>query len=500
MTFLKLSRRFFLIAILFLSFTSCKKAGDTPSQKVNPYEDLLQTMYERGQFNGNVMVIKKGEIAYQGSFGIKNIDPIDSLSLGDRFRLASVSKQFTAAAIVQLKEQGKLSFDQDIRDYIPELPYEGITVRHLLNHVSGLPDYEALMFEYWKPELEYNDVNRFVSGNEDVINMLIEKKPEIDFKPEEKWEYSNTGYLLLATIVAKASGMPFETYVKEHIFEPAEMGSVVYDYVPGIDPDMPERVFGYKTELDGSRTFEDKHFINHVQGDGGIYASLEDLRKWDRVMYSDKIMSEESKKEVFSPFVLKNGDTTDYGFGWFLDKSPSGKKVVLHSGGWVGFRTFIYREIEEDNCLILLTNNSDSYMREAVNELKNILHDKAYEVPKITIVDTLRHVIVDKGLNKGIALYEKLKKDPSSDYNFGENELNILGYQLMTLKKNEEAIGVLELNNQLFNGSANTFDSVGDAYLAKGDTIKALEFFHKAFAQDSTMTFSLNKAEKLEGK
>ena len=139
-------------------------------------------------------------------------------------------------------------------------------------------------------------------------------------------------------------------------------------------------------------------------------------------------------------------------------------------------------------------------MREAVNELKNILHDKAYEVPKITIVDTLRHVIVDKGLNKGIALYEKLKKDPSSDYNFGENELNILGYQLMTLKKNEEAIGVLELNNQLFNGSANTFDSVGDAYLAKGDTIKALEFFHKAFAQDSTMTFSLNKAEKLEGK
>ena len=500
MTFLQLSRRFFLIPILFISFISCKKTADDLNQDVNPYEDLISTMYQRGQFNGNVMVIKKGEIVYQGSFGLKNIDPIDTLELVDRFRLASVSKQFTAAAIVQLKEKGKLAYDQDIRDYIPELPYEGITVRHLLNHVSGLPDYEALMFEYWKPGLEYNDVKRFVSGNEDVINMLIEKKPEIDFKPEEKWEYSNTGYLLLATIVAKASGIPFETYVKENIFDRAGMGSVVYNYKPEMDPDMPERVFGYKTELDGSRTFEDKHFINPVQGDGGIYASLEDLRKWDRIMYTDKIISDQSKKEAFSPFILKNGDTTDYGFGWFLDTSPSGKKVVLHSGGWVGFGTFIYREIEEDNCLILLTNNSGSYLNEAVQGLKNILHDKAFEIPKMTIVDTLRHVIVDKGLNQGIVLYEKLKAEPSSDYNFGENELNRLGYQLMTLEKNEEAIGVLELNNQLFSGSANTFDSVGDAYLAKGDTIKALEFFHKAYAQDSTMTYSLNKARELEDK
>ncbi|MGI9530951.1 serine hydrolase [Lutimonas sp.] len=500
MTIQKFSKQFYSIALLFfVLLASCKQANDLTNKDNNPYQNLFATMHERGQFNGNVMVIKKGEMVYQGAFGIKNIDPIDSLQLGDRFRLASVSKQFTAAAIIQLKEQGKLSYDQDIRDFIPELPYEGITVRHLLNHVSGLPDYERLMFEYWKPELEYNDVNRFVSGNEDIIKMLVEKKPEVDFKPEEQWEYSNTGYLLLASIVNKASGMPFETYVKEHIFEPTEMGSVVYNYVPGLDPDMPERVFGYKTELDGSRTFEDRHFINPVQGDGGIYASLEDLQKWDRILYTDKIISEASKKEAFSPFVLKNGDTTDYGFGWFLDKSLTGKKVVYHSGGWVGFGTYIYREIEEDNCLILLTNNSKGFPSAAVNGVKNIWNDRPYELPKISIVDTLRHVIVDKGLKEGIALYENLKSDTSVDYNFGENELNMLGYQLMTLKKNEEAIGVLELNNQLFSGSANTYDSVGDAYLAKGDTITAITFFQKAYAKDSTFVFSLNKAKELEG-
>ncbi|MDN3641923.1 serine hydrolase [Lutimonas halocynthiae] len=501
MNLFKIPLRISLILTLILTlFISCNQKKDVPTEGVNSYDELFSSMYQRGQFNGNVMVIKKGEIVYQGSFGLKNIDPIDSLELGDRFRLASVSKQFTAAAIVQLKEKGKLSYDQNIKDFIPGLPYEGITIRHLLNHVSGLPDYEALLDENWKPELKYNDLERFVSGNEDIINMMIEMKPGIDFEPEEKWEYSNTGYLFLATIVSKASGMPFETYVKENIFAPAGMGSVVYDFVPGPDPNMPERVFGYRTELDGERVFEDMHYVNPVQGDGGIYASLEDLRKWDRALYTDKIISEASRKEVFSPFVLKNGDTTDYGFGWFLDKSPSGKKVVLHSGGWVGFRTFIYREIEEDNCFILLSNNSDSYLGEAVQGLKNILHDKPFDIPKITIVDTLRNVIVNNSLNEGLVLYRDLKETSSEDYNFNEGQLNNLGYQLMSLEKHEEAIGILEHNNSLFPESANTFDSMGDAYLASGDTLKALINFKNAVKLDSSLTYSRDKIKKLESK
>jgi len=294
--------------------------------------------------------------------------------------------------------------------------------------------------------------------------------------------------------------MPFETYVKENIFDPAGMGSVVYDFVPGPDPKMPERVFGYRTELDGERVFEDMHYVNPVQGDGGIYASLEDLRKWDRALYTDKIISEASRKEAFSPFILKNGDTTDYGFGWFLDTSPSGKKVVLHSGGWVGFRTFIYREIEEDNCFILLSNNSDSYLGEAVQGVKNILHDKPYDIPKITIVDTLRNVIVNNSLSEGLTLYNDLKSTASEDYNFSEGQLNRLGYELMSLDKNEEAIGVLEHNNSLFPESANTFDSTGDAYLASGDTLKALINFKNAVKLDSSLTISKDKIEKLEPK
>jgi len=456
-------------------------------------------MYKRGLFNGNVLVLKDGQTVYKASFGIKNIDPIDSLDTEAMFRLASVSKQFTAAAILQLQEKGLLNIDQNMKDFIPELPYEGISIRNLLNHVSGLPDYEALMDENWKPELAYNDPERLMSGNKDIIAMMVEKTPEIEFEPEEKWEYSNTGYVFLATIVSRVSGMPFDQYIQEHIFKPAEMNnSVVYRYKTTIDPELPNRVFGYRTGLDGKRIAEDIHYVNPVQGDGGIYASLEDLKKWDRILYTDKIINEASKNEAFSPFVLKNGDTTNYGFGWFLDKSLSGKKVVAHTGGWVGFRTIIYREIEENNSFIILTNNSSNYIRDAVEQVKNILHDRDYDIPKMAISDTVAKVVLSQGAKKGIEIYKSLQESSSDLYDFNENSLNILGYQLMQMDKNKEALDILTFNNEQYKESANTFDSLGDAYLATGDTLKAVSNFEIAFAMDSTFTMTKEKIEKFQ--
>ena len=392
----KAYRYFTCLFIIFFGLglnMSCSEGAKVELKESSPYETLFSTMYERGLFNGNVLVLKDGKTVYKAAFGIKNIDPIDSLDTEAAFRLASVSKEFTATAILQLQEKGLLDIDQDMKDFIPELPFEGISIRNLLNHVSGLPDYEALMDEYWKPELPYNDPERFISGNEDIIAMMVDKEPEIVFQPEEKWEYSNTGYVFLATIVSRVSGLPFDQYMKEHIFKPAGMdNTVVYSYKTTIDSEFPNRVFGYKTELDGKRIAEDIHYINPAQGDGGIYSSLEDLKKWDRILYTEKIINEASKKEAFSPFVLKNGDTTNYGFGWFLDKSLSGKKVVTHSGGWVGFRTIIYREIEENNCFIMLTNDSSPYIRDAVEQVKNILHDKDYVIPEIAVSDTVAKV------------------------------------------------------------------------------------------------------------
>lgn len=364
----------FGVAIIVLSFQTRNKQPLSDN-----YRDFLSETYQNKTFNGNALIVEKGKIVYQGSFGISNIDPIDSLQLDSQFRLASVSKQFTATGIMLLKEEGKLTYDQDLKEFIPELPYNGITIRHLLHHTSGLPDYEALLNENWKPALAPDDPARLVPGNDAVIALLVNKKPEPRFKPGEKWEYSNTGYLLLASIVKRASGQPFETYLKEQIFEPAKMmHTSVYAFVPGNDPKMPGRVYGYSSGSNSrDLTYQDTNYLNTVQGDGGIYSTIGDLYRWDRILHTSEILTEEMKNEAFTPAILNDGKKTNYGFGWFIPEKSEGQKTVSHGGGWVGFRTYIYREIDANNCIILLTNHSSPHFDEILDGLKTILGNRS---------------------------------------------------------------------------------------------------------------------------
>lgn len=485
----------FCVAFLI---SSCQVERD---DVINKYEAFLSRAHSNGQFNGNALIFEDGKIAFQGSFGIGNIDPIDSLNLNSIFRLGSVSKQFTAMGIMKLKERGLLSYKQNVRDFIPELPYEGVTIRHLLNHVSGLPDYTRLMDENWKVDLKYDDPERFITGNIDIIKMLAEIKPAIHFKPGEKWEYSNTGYVLLASIVNRASGIPFEQFLKEQIFDPAKMTSTsVYNYIPSQDEQMPFRVYGFSVGLNGTDLISsDCHYLNSAQGDGGIYSTLEDLMKWDRILYTDKLISKDTRDEAFTPAILISGDTTNYGFGWGINKSPTGKKAVQHGGGWVGFRTYIYREIEENNCIIILTNNSSRYLSSVLELLKNILHNQSYEFPKLAISEAIGKVIINEGAEEALVHFNKLKSNNPDEYDFAENQLNRLGYQLLQLDRIEDALAIFRLNQEQYPQSANTYDSFGDALLASGDTANSLINFKKAFAMDSTFIATKEKIKDIEG-
>lgn len=486
-------RNLILPILILVIFTSAFQGDKDVS--ANEFKNYLTQAHEKGQFNGNALIFKEGKIVFQGSFGIGSTNPADSLTLNSVFRLGSVSKQFTAMGIMLLKESGKLSYDQDVRDFIPELPYKGITVRHLLNHVSGLPDYTNLMFEYWKPQLQYNDTAKFISGNGDIIKMLIEKQPPINFKPSEKWEYSNTGYVLLASIITKTSGVPFERYLQEQIFKPAKMtNTVVYKYLPGIDNQMPNRVFGFRSGLGGKDIVSnDIHFLNAAQGDGGIYSTVEDLLKWDRILYKYILISKKTQEEAFTPAILSNGDTTDYGFGWFASKSATGKKVVSHSGGWVGFSTYIYRGIEENNCMVILTNNSSPHIRNVVTSLKNILNEQPYQMPKILISETIGKTVLNEGIDAAVQTYKKIKSSNYKEYNFEENQLNSLGYQLLQMNRLNEALEIFRLNKNEFPQSGNVYDSFGDALIYNGDTANALLNFKEAYEMDSTLIWTKDK-------
>ena len=484
-------------AFLLLLASSCQAQ---PHGEGDPYAQFLSEAHARGQFNGVALVYDGGKVVHEGAFGIGNIDPVDTLDINSQFRLASVSKQFTAMAIMQLKESGKLQYDQDIRDFIPELPYTGITIRQLLHHVSGLPDYELLLDQSWKTDLAYDDPARYTDGNPEVIRMLVSKEPPVLFTPGEQWKYSNTGYNLLGTIVARASGISFADYLKQHIFDPAGMSrTVVYDYVIGPDPTMPERVYGYRVDWNGKdRIASDSHFLNKGVGEDGVYSTADDLLKWDRILYTDKLVSKATLEEAFTPAVLNNGDTTEYGFGWFIQRSPTGKRMVTHSGGWVGFSTYIVREIEEDKCLVLLTNNSTEYFWPIVEGMTAILYGKPHPLPPLSIREVLGKDVAENGVEHAIAQYHALKAQQPANIIFGEAELNMLGYQLLWAERTDDAVAMLKMTTEEYPNSANVYDSYGDALLAKGDTTEALVNFKKALAMDATLLPTKEKIESIE--
>lgn len=504
MTSYNFSRLLPVLAIaFFLSIcTSCSQNTSDKTINESPYEQFLTEAHARAQFNGNALIFEKGEIVYQGAFGIRNMESSDPLNINSVFRLASVSKQFTAMGIMILKERGKLNYDQDIRELIPELPYEGITVRHLLNHVSGLPDYTRLMAKEWKPELKFDDPKRAVSGNEDAIQMLAEKKPEIHFKPLEKWEYSNTGYMLLASIINRVSGVPFSQFLQENVFKPAGMTNTsVYTYMVEEDPALPNRTFGFRTSFEKDKMQStDFHFLNNVQGDGGIYSTLADLLHWDRMLYKDKLVSAETLEEAFTAAIMPDGKNTNYGFGWQVETSPEGKKTVSHSGGWAGFATYIQRDIEDDRCVIVLSNNSNNYFWGVVEGLMNILNNREYALPRMSLGEEIGKVMLNEGVDKAVQRYKEITTTRDENYIIHEQELNQLGYQLIWIDKTAEAVAVLRLNMEEYPKSANTYDSYGDALLAHGDSLNALVEFKKAFSMNSTFTETDKKIKELESK
>ncbi len=344
------------------------KLTQEQEQKVAKIDSILNYYHKQGILNGTVLVAEAGKVIYQKGFGYANMDTKDPLEPKSNFRLASVSKQFTAMCIMMLKEQGKLDYDDNFRKYIPELRYEGITIRHLLWHTSGVPDYVELMDKLWAPNEYY--------VNDDVLKMMAKHHPEKVFEPGEKYEYSNTGYVLLASIVERVSGVSFKEFVQQNIFDRIGMSSSVVPVGEKDFEEMADRVYGYDMTEDWGYVDNDFNHYN-AYGDGGLYSNLIDLFKWNEALYTEKLVKQETLKEAYKPYVLNNGFVGDYGFGWSVRDIDS-NKIVSHSGGWVGFLTHIFRDITNKHCVIVLTNRGN---RDAIALHKAcyyILMDKSY--------------------------------------------------------------------------------------------------------------------------
>lgn len=389
-------------------------------------DSIFAQLHSEQKFYGNVLIAEKGNVIYQKSFGKSNMASNAELNAESIFELASVSKQFTAMGIMLLKKQGKLSYDDSLRKFIPELPYHNITVRQLLQHTSGLPDYIDLFLNNW-------DVKKIATNN-DIVVLMAKHKPAIRFLPEEKWEYSNTGYALLASIIEKASGMDYGKYLEKYIFKPLNMErSLVFrrryekkeidNYAYGYVMNSSSKKFSLPDSL--PQTAAMVYSLDGIVGDGTVNSTTGDLLKWDRTLYSEKLINKEMRAEAFSPARLKDGKTYDYGFGWALGRIDTIGKIVSHSGGWPGYATYIERHLESDKTIIILRNHETA--GPPLKKIRNILYGLKEEMKKeVTIdADKLKQYTGEYELSPGFTITFSIESNKLFAQATGQNKFEV---------------------------------------------------------------------------
>jgi CubicO group peptidase (beta-lactamase class C family) len=297
----------------------------------------------------SVMVIREGKVLAAAAYGMAEVAKGIPASTATNYRLASVTKQFTAMSVMILKDRGLLSYDQPLTDFFPSFARQGgkITIRHLLHHTSGLIDYEECIPDTATVQVLDRDVLR-----------LVEKVDTTYFPPGTRYRYSNTGYALLALIVEKVSGMSFARFLEENVFRPVGMNRTVA-YERGVS-EVPNRAYGYVPADSAGKRFvqRDQSLTSAVLGDGGVYSSVEDLRKWIGELEEPDIVKRATLREAFTENILPSGERTRYGFGWTIDEFRS-RLRRHHSGGTISFRTHLMWFPEDRLAIIVLMNRSN---------------------------------------------------------------------------------------------------------------------------------------------
>jgi CubicO group peptidase (beta-lactamase class C family) len=446
---------------------------------------LLGTCNESRLFTGSVLVAKGGEVVYKKSFGTVKFDSDEKIGPDHAFRLASVGKAFTAMTIMILAEEGKLSYEDDVKKHLPGFPYDGVTIRHLLNHTSGLPDYVALMDEHWDTE-HAGSPDRTIATSRDALDKFIEHRPPILFPPGERYQYSNTGYIMLGLVAERASGIDFDIFLKERIFEPLGMSRTLL-YSPIEDQAIGPRVWGYEITADGSEAVStDHHYINGMHGDGETYSTLADMVKWDRALYTEKLVSRKTIEEAFSPALLKDGSTSDYGFGWGISYDEEGRKIVSHGGGWVGFRTQIVREIQTRDFTLILSTGSHARFWNIRKAVDDIVHGREYQIPGTPVPWIVGEAMRRGGIDAAVERYRDLRAarpDPDGE-DYYEYRLYSLGRQYLENDEFDKAIAVLKLDVESYPEMSRVHNALGNAYVKAGKPEPAVRCFEKSLSLD----------------
>ncbi len=325
----------------------------------NAVEAVLDKNLLHGSFNGAILVAKDGAIVYEKYVGVKDprLKSKDSLSAETSFQIASTGKTMTSAAILKLWQNGKLNIDEAVTKYFPTFPYPGVTIKTLLNHRSGLPNYLYYM--------EKGDWNRKQQAtNTDVLNTLINWKPAKAANPDKRFQYCNTNYVLLALIVEKVSGISYPEYMKQNIFTPLGMN---HTYVVNTGEQAPQM-----QSFQPNNTLWSLDFSDGPYGDKNIYSTPRDLLTWDRALSEGKVLNEKTLTAAYTPYSNEKAGIKNYGLGWRMLIYPSGKKVIYHNGHWHGFNSAFARLPDEKGTIIIITNKHNNGVYSTAKKLYEV--------------------------------------------------------------------------------------------------------------------------------
>jgi len=320
-----------------------------PKNEDKQIDAFMQHLHKVSGFNGNVLVAKKGKIVYEKALGWANHLTRDSLTLNSQFELASVTKTMTGTAIMQLWERGKIKLDQNVKDFFPNFPYEGVTIRLLLTHRSGMMNYVYFVDGIYRSQ-HLNQKKGLT--NMQVMDMIAQYKPPRFNKPNASFLYNNSNFMVLGAIIEKVSGMSYADYVKENIFKPAGMTHTAV-YSKAVYDKIPADVVGH--DRNSWKYSVAQNFLDGPVGDKGIYSTVGDLFVFDQALKAGKLIKKATQDSAYTGHNPMIRGHFNYGYGWRIFESP-GQKVVYHTGWWHGFRHIFLRDMKNDVTIVLLGN------------------------------------------------------------------------------------------------------------------------------------------------
>ncbi len=389
-------RRYRTLGYLVLCFLLLP-GGKAAAQNalIGTIDSLFTALHQNNSFNGNILIAENGTPVYEKSLGYENFDTKQPLSTASVFELASCSKQFTAFAIALLEQQKKLNSTDDITRFLPELSaYKGITIENLVHHTSGLPDYMQLFDSLW-------DKSK-IANNEDLLKLMARYKPAVAFEPGAKFEYSNTGYALLASIIERASGKSYGAYLEQNIFKPLKMNHTsvynrrykpkkiahyAYDF-------LYDDSAGKFVSVDSIPEMRMVYFLDGISGDGTVNTTAQDLLLWDKALYSDRLLPKDKMAAIFTAGKLKDGSATGYASGWMVEDNKELGKIAGHSGGWGGYRTYIERDMDKNKTIIILQNTNKGKL--PLKPLHLLLYGKPIPPPVVKTDVKLEDAVLEQ--------------------------------------------------------------------------------------------------------